>query len=112
MNEIKYRLDREMVEGGKEIKLEPFEGSFEMSEFAITIRNEMNNIDIPEWKHIVVTNAKVGSAIQDLPEFEITPLNKSDSMTKIFFIGKYNKDIDVWVDPYMGWDDCRLICIL
>lgn len=112
INEIKYELDREYVKDDKEIKVELNEGEFDSAEFIKRVKEILDNIDIPEWKHIVVTNAKVGCAIQNLPELEITPLNKSDSMTKIFSIGKYNKDIEVKVDPYMSWDDCRLICIL
>lgn len=99
VSEIKNQLVREYVENNKEIKLDVVDEK--------SIREILDNTDY----NTVVTNAQIGSVLQEMTDFEITPLSDGSFVDPhIYFIGKY-KNIEVKVDPYMIWDDNRMIFI-
>lgn len=60
----------------------------------------------------VVTNTQVLSALQDSAQFVIAPMVNTmtqDGSQSLYFAGSI-AGLNVYVDPYMNWDDCR-VCV-
>lgn len=60
----------------------------------------------------VVTNAQVASALQDVSGYVVAPManNLAQDGSQNLFLGGTLAGLKVYVDPYMGWNDCR-ICV-
>lgn len=60
----------------------------------------------------VVTNAQVATALQDVSQYIIAPMANNmaqDGSQNLFLAGKL-AGLNVYVDPYMAWDDTR-VCV-
>jgi hypothetical protein len=60
----------------------------------------------------IVTNTQILSALQDCSGFVIAPMVNNltqDGSNSLYFAGSI-AGLQVYVDPYMTWDDCR-ICV-
>lgn len=60
----------------------------------------------------VVTNAQVASALQDVSQYVVAPIanNLAQDGTQNLFLSGTLAGLNVYVDPYMAWDDTR-ICV-
>lgn len=107
ITEVNRYLDREFIKNNKEIKI-----SFTDAEDCENlIKDAIDNIDIDNWTGDVVTNAAIGSIIQNFDTSKFKILNENEEPGKIYKIGVY-KDATIWINPYMTWDDMRLLFIL
>ena len=62
----------------------------------------------PNW---IVTNTQVLSALQDNANFVVAPVTNTltqDGSQSIYFAGSI-AGMNVYVDPYMAWDDTRIL---
>jgi hypothetical protein len=62
----------------------------------------------PNW---VVTNAQILSALQDCASFVVAPMVNTltqDGSQSLYFAGSI-AGLNLYVDPYMPWDDCRVL---
>lgn len=63
----------------------------------------------PHW---VVTNAQIATALQDCAGYVVAPMANTmaqDGRNSLYFAGSI-AGLNVYVDPYMGWNDCR-VCV-
>lgn len=60
----------------------------------------------------VVTNVKVASALQDVSGYVVAPMvnNMAQDGSQNLYLGGRLAGLNVYVDPYMDWDDTR-ICV-
>lgn len=61
--------------------------------------------------NFIVTNAQVLSALQDSANFVIAPMVNTltqDGSTSLYFAGSV-AGLNIYVDPYMAWDDTRVL---
>jgi hypothetical protein len=90
------------------------------TQFSINSKNELNCFlknDIKGKYNILISNGAVGMYIEDLYGFFTTTLNTKLSLTTgVYKIGTYsekewnkNDEIEIYVDPYMRFDDNKMI---
>lgn len=60
----------------------------------------------------IITNAKIATALQDNSSFVVAPManNLAQDGSQNLYLGGRIAGLNVYVDPYMDWDDCR-ICV-
>jgi hypothetical protein len=60
----------------------------------------------------VITNAKIATALQDVSSYVVTPManNMAQDGSQNLYLGGRIAGLNVYVDPYMDWDDTR-ICV-
>lgn len=56
----------------------------------------------------IITNGKMGSVFQDYKFFETRRLESGLVTSESYVLGKI-KEYEIYVDPYMRWDDDRII---
>lgn len=59
----------------------------------------------------VITNGLCGATIQDMPEFTSEPITNFMHIYGVYKIGTFN-EVDIFVDPYMAWNNTKLYNIL
>ena len=76
---------------------------------AANIITNVSRFGRPSW---VVTNLQVLTALQDSANFVINPMVNTltqDGSQSLYFAGSI-AGLNIYVDPYMLWDDCR-VCV-
>jgi len=73
-----------------------------------TVDDYKNILKYCSTRKYIITNAAIGSALQDTLEYvsvEIKTINNASGL--MYNVGKL-KDAEIYVDPYMRWDDTRI----
>ena len=73
--------------------------------------NVITNVSRFGRPNFVVTNTKILSALQDCAGFVVAPMTNSlvqDGSNSLYFAGSV-AGLNIYVDPYMTWDDTRVL---
>lgn len=73
--------------------------------------NLITNVSRFGRPNFVVTNTKILSALQDCAGFVVAPMTNSlvqDGSNSLYFAGSV-AGLNIYVDPYMTWDDTRVL---
>jgi hypothetical protein len=73
--------------------------------------NVITNVSRFGRPNFVVTNAKILSALQDCAGFVVAPMTNTlvqDGSNSLYFAGSI-AGLNIYVDPYMTWDDTRVL---
>ena len=73
--------------------------------------NVITNVSRFGRPNFVVTNTKILSALQDCAGFVVAPMNNNlvqDGSNSLYFAGSV-AGLNIYVDPYMTWDDTRVL---
>lgn len=73
--------------------------------------NVITNVSRFGRPNFVVTNTKILSALQDCAGFVVAPMTNSlvqDGSNSLYFAGSV-AGLNIYVDPYMTWDDTRIL---
>jgi hypothetical protein len=73
--------------------------------------NVITNVSRFGRPNFVVTNAKILSALQDCAGFVVAPMTNTlvqDGSSSLYFAGSV-AGLNLYVDPYMTWDDTRVL---
>ena len=73
--------------------------------------NVITNVSRFGRPNFVVTNTKILSALQDCAGFVVAPMTNNlvqDGSNSLYFAGSV-AGLNIYVDPYMTWDDTRVL---